>query len=67
MSNTEGKIRLLYEAYPLAFIIENINGISLNGEKSILELKFPWQNIHQKTPIFYGSKYEMNILLDFLK
>lgn len=65
--NSSGKIRLLYEAYPLAYIIENLGGSSSNGIKSLLELDFPWENIHKKTPIFFGSRYEMFKLIDFLK
>jgi len=64
--NKTGKIRLLYEAYPLAYIIEKVGGISSNGNTSILKLKFPWNNIHQKVPIFYGSYYEMTKLNEFL-
>ena len=65
--NKDGRIRLIYEAYPLAHIIEKAGGKSYNGEISFLDVKFPLDNIHEKTPIFYGSYYEMNKLLEFLK
>ena len=61
--NVTGKIRLLYEAYPIAHIIEKAKGQSSNGNKSLLDVDFPWDNIHQRTPIYCGSKKEM-ILLD---
>ena len=58
--NKEGKIRLVYEAYPLAYIIANSNGMSSNGEQNMLSIPFPHDNIHKRTPIFYGSNFEMN-------
>lgn len=57
--NKKGKIRLVYEAYPLAYIIEKADGMSFNGNtNSILNIPFP-KNIHQRTPIFFGSEYEI--------
>ena len=38
--NTEGKIRLLYEAYPIAFIFEQANGHATNGQINILDIPF---------------------------
>ena len=63
--NINGKIRLLYEAYPSAFIIETACGFSrYNGTpKSILSL--PLINIHQQTPIFLMTDWEKN-LYDYL-
>jgi fructose-1,6-bisphosphatase I len=55
-----GKIRLLYEAYPFAHIFSLGGGFSSNGEKNILDIDFP-KNIHQKTPIVLSSKYEFNL------
>jgi len=63
--NKEGKIRLVYEAYPLAYIIEKSDGMSSDGNKNILDLEFPWDNIHKRTPIFFGSEYEMFKLEEF--
>lgn len=60
--NINGKIRLVYEAYPLAYIIENSNGKSSNGVNSILNIDFPNENIHKRVPIYYGSNYEMKLL-----
>ena len=60
----DGKIRILYEAYPFAYIFKVAGGLSSNGEKDILNIDFP-QNIHQKTPIYLGSNYEMNIFTNF--
>ncbi|NMM48623.1 class 1 fructose-bisphosphatase [Marinigracilibium pacificum] len=50
----EGKLRLLYEANALAFIVEQAGGKASNGKKRILELE-P-RELHQRTPLFIGSK-----------
>jgi fructose-1,6-bisphosphatase I len=57
-----GKLRLLYEANPLAFIAEQAGGIASNGQRRILDIK-P-EGIHQRTPFMVGSKREMEALLD---
>jgi fructose-1,6-bisphosphatase I len=59
----EGKIRLLYEAYPFAHIFHNAGGVSSNGVKSILDVPFP-DKIHQKTPIVLCGKYEHNLFMN---
>jgi fructose-1,6-bisphosphatase I len=56
----EGRIRLLYEAYPFAYIFEKANGYSSNGKINILDVDFP-SNIHQKTTIILSSKFEFDI------
>lgn len=58
--DTNGKIRLLYEAYPFAHIFSLGGGFSSNGEKNILDIDFP-KNIHQKIPIVLSGKYEFNL------
>jgi fructose-1,6-bisphosphatase I len=59
-NNREGKIRLLYEAYPFAYIFEIAGGESSNGEINILDIPFP-EKIHQKTPIILSSKMEFEL------
>ena len=61
--NVNGKIRLLYEAYPMALIIKQAGGHSTNGYKLILDIEFPWMDIHQKTPIYLSSSDEMAVLV----
>ena len=56
----EGKIRLLYEAIPFAFIFEKAGGISSNGCKRLLDVKY--SEIHQRTPIILSGKYEFSKL-----
>ena len=51
---TNGKLRLLYECNPMAFIIEQAGGSATNGEIRILEIE-P-KDLHQRTPLYIGSK-----------
>lgn len=50
----KGKLRLLYECNPLAFIAEQAGGCATDGFNRILDLE-P-ESIHQRTPLFIGSK-----------
>ncbi|RZM08629.1 MAG: class 1 fructose-bisphosphatase, partial [Pedobacter sp.] len=52
-SSPNGKLRLLYECNPMAFIIEQAGGIASNGYHRILEIE-P-KELHQRTAIFIGS------------
>lgn len=60
-----GKLRLMYEAIPLAFIAEQAGGgaVDANGGR-ILEIQ-P-ESLHQRTPLFIGSKEEVEITKRFL-
>ena len=49
-----GKLRLLYEANPLAFLVEQAGGMATDGTTRILDLK-PTE-LHQRCPLFIGSK-----------
>ena len=49
----KGKLRLLYECNPLAFIIEQAGGRATDGFHRILELDI--KELHQRTPLFLGS------------
>jgi fructose-1,6-bisphosphatase I len=51
--NPQGKLRLLYEANPLAFIVEQAGGYASDGRRRILDIQ-PDQ-LHQKTPLIIGS------------
>ncbi|TXC81831.1 class 1 fructose-bisphosphatase [Luteibaculum oceani] len=53
-SAPNGKLRLLYEANPLAFLIEQAGGSASNGNKRILDIH-PTE-LHQRCPLFIGSK-----------
>ncbi len=55
-----GKLRLLYESNPFAFIVMIAGGKATNGEKDILDI-VPGE-LHQRTPLFIGSKKMMEEL-----
>ena len=55
--NPNGKLRLLYEAAPLAFVAEQAGGAASNGRQRIMELA-P-SALHQRTPLFLGSKHDV--------
>ena len=55
-----GKLRLLYEANPLAFIAEQAGGVATDGENRILDIQPT--GIHQRTPMVIGSKEEVEEL-----
>lgn len=59
-----GKLRLLYEAAPLAFICEQAGGRASDGERSILELE-P-QGLHERTPLYMGAKELVDLAEAFL-
>jgi fructose-1,6-bisphosphatase I len=55
----KGKLRLLYEANPLAFIVEQAGGAAIDGHRRILDVQ-PTE-LHQRTPLFIGSKNEIEV------
>ena len=55
-----GKLRLLYEANPLAFIAEQAGGAATDGYGSILDID-PTE-LHQRTPLYIGSKAEVDLV-----
>ena len=52
-----GKLRLLYEANPLAFIVEQAGGAAINGAERILDVKAG--SLHERTPLVIGSKEDV--------
>lgn len=61
----DGKLRLLYEANPMSFIVEQAGGMSTTGTQRILELQ-P-QGLHQRVPVILGSKNEVSRIVDYHK
>jgi fructose-1,6-bisphosphatase I len=53
----KGKLRLLYEANPLAYIVEQAGGAAIDGVRRILDV--PPTELHQRTPLYIGSKDEI--------
>ncbi len=56
-SNPEGKLRLLYEANPVAFLAEQAGGTAIDGTRRVLDIQ-P-DSIHQRTPLVVGSRVEL--------
>ena len=54
---SQGKLRLLYEANPIAFLAEHAGGIATSGSQRILDI-VP-EGIHQRTPLIVGGPVEM--------
>jgi fructose-1,6-bisphosphatase I len=57
----QGKLRLLYEANPIAFLAEQADGIATDGKRRILDI--PPVAVHQRTPLIVGSRVEMQEFL----
>ncbi|MCX7728882.1 MAG: class 1 fructose-bisphosphatase [Bacteroidia bacterium] len=61
----KGKLRLLYECHPLAFIAEQAGGMATDGFNRILDIKT--ESLHQTTPLFIGSKKMVEKAMWFMK
>jgi fructose-1,6-bisphosphatase I len=61
----EGKLRLLYEANPIAMLAEQAGGVATDGQQRIMDI-VP-ENLHQRTPLVVGSKFEMDRLHSFIR
>ncbi len=59
-----GKLRLLYEANPLAFIVEQAGGAATDGATRILDI--PPTELHQRTPLYIGGKGEVELATKML-
>jgi fructose-1,6-bisphosphatase I len=53
-----GKLRLMYEANPMAFLVEQAGGAATNGEQRILDIQ-P-EKLHQRVAVVLGSKNEVD-------
>jgi fructose-1,6-bisphosphatase I len=62
--NAHGKLRLMYEAAPLALIAEQAGGSASTGSERILEI-VP-SELHQRVPLFIGSKGDVADALGYL-
>jgi fructose-1,6-bisphosphatase I len=61
----KGKLRLLYEANPIAFVFEQAGGLATNGVDPILDIK-P-ESLHQRTPLTVGSKDDVETFRAFMR
>ncbi len=64
-SHPNGKLRLLYECNPLAFIVEQAGGKASHGSGRILDIQ-PTE-LHQRTPIFIGSRAMVEKVEEFIQ
>ncbi|MCU4674013.1 class 1 fructose-bisphosphatase [Catenovulum sp. 2E275] len=55
--NKPAKLRLLYEAYPMALLIENAGGKASTGEQGILDIELA--ELHQRVPVILGAAEEV--------
>lgn len=58
-----GKLRILYEAFPMAFLTEQAGGVATTGTQRILDVQPT--DIHQRLPVFLGSKDDVEDLIKF--
>ncbi len=58
-----GKLRLMYEANPMSFIVEQAGGLSSTGRQRILDVQ-P-EGLHQRVPVILGSKNEVEVVLSY--
>ncbi|KAI8464545.1 MAG: fructose-1,6-bisphosphatase [Monoraphidium minutum] len=63
--NTNGKLRLLYECAPMSLIMEQAGGLGSTGTERVLDI-VP-DKVHQRVPLFVGSKGEVEYLESFTK
>jgi len=63
-ASPEGRLRLLYECNPLAFIAEQAGGLATTGRQRILDI-VPTQ-LHQRVPYYVGSKLMVEKAMSFL-
>jgi fructose-1,6-bisphosphatase I len=62
-SGKSGKLRLMYEANPMAFIVEQAGGAATDGTQRILDIQ-P-EKLHQRVPVFLGSKSEVDRITSY--
>lgn len=60
-----GKLRLMYECNPMAFIVEQAGGRASNGKQRMLEVQPT--SLHQRTPIFIGSEEDVLLVEKFMR
>ncbi len=62
-AGNDGKLRLMYEANPMGFIVEQAGGLCTTGRERIMEIQ-P-NHLHQRVPVVLGSKNEVQRVLDY--
>jgi len=62
-TSVPGKLRLMYEANPMAFIVEQAGGAATDGKQRILDIQ-P-EKLHQRVPVFLGSRDEVALVTSY--
>jgi fructose-1,6-bisphosphatase I len=62
--NPDGKLRLMYENNPLAYLVEQAGGAAVNGRQRVLDI-VP-TSLHQRSPLYLGSSEDVRIVQEFL-
>jgi len=65
LSHPQGKLRLMYECNPLAFVVEQAGGRATDGYRRILDIQ-P-KHLHERTPIFIGSTAMVKKVEEFIQ
>ena len=60
-----GRLRLLYEANPMSFIVEQAGGKSHTGEQRIMDIE-P-EGLHQRVSVILGSRNEVDVVLGYFQ
>jgi len=63
--NPEGKLRLMYEANPLAFIAEQAGGMATDGMQRVMGVQPA--SLHARTPLVIGCKKNVERVMSFIK
>ena len=58
-----GKLRLMYEANPMSWLVEQAGGRSTNGKQDILDI-VP-EGLHQRVAVFLGAKDEVDLVTSY--
>ena len=61
--NPQGKLRLLFELQPMAFIIEQAGGMATDGKQDLMSIKV--EELNQRCPIYIGSRFEVEKAREF--
>ena len=59
----QGKLRLLYEAAPMAFLVEQAGGLATTGDEDILDIQPT--GLHQRVPVILGSREDVETFLRY--
>ena len=65
MDDAKGKLRLMYEANPMAMLVEQAGGAATNGRIRIMDVR-P-EKLHERVPVFMGSKEEVERITKYHK